>query len=123
MKSLAADIPLGPGFSGFGPLGNPGNDAPSLFNRFITSAVGVMSVIAFVWFIFLLLSGAYGLMGAGGDKEKLETARKKITSGIIGIVFIIAALFIIDLVGFLLGVPNILNPAELIKNIGVGGGK
>lgn len=118
-----ADKPLGPGFSGFGPLGNPGGDAPSIFNRFMTSTVGVMSVIAFIWFIFLLLSGAYGLMGAGGDKEKLESSRKKITSGIVGIVVIIAAIFIIDLIGFLIGVPDILNPGKLIEIIGIGGGK
>ena len=124
MKNLLADIKLAPegGFKGFGPLGLVGeDDAGAVFNKFISSTVGVMSVIAFIWFVFLLLSGAYAIMGAGGDKEKLESGRKKITSGITGIVVIVAALFIIDLIGFLIGIPDILNPGDLIQKIGPGG--
>lgn len=124
--SFLADIKLAPegGFRGFGPLGLEGEDAANagtIFNKFISSAVGIMSVIAFIWFVFLLFSGAYAIMSAGGDKERLENGRKKITSGITGIVVIVAALFIIDLIGFLIGIPDILNPGELIQKIGPGG--
>ena len=33
-------------------------------------------------------------------------------------VIVIAAIFIIDLFGFLIGIPDILNPGEFIRNLG-----
>ena len=56
-------------------------------------------------------------MTAGGDKQKLETARSKITTAMIGLVIVIAAVFIIDFVGSLFGIDNILNPGELLDKL------
>ncbi len=117
-----ADIQLAPpgGFKGFGPLGLEGKnvtDAPGIFNQFMSATIGIITVIAFIWFVFLLITGALGLMTAGGDKAQVESARKKITSGVIGLVVVIAALFLVDLFGTLLGIPDILNPALLLERI------
>lgn len=122
MTNLVAqkEIPLGNPLRGFGPFGLEGKgseEAPSIFNQFLSSTIGLMTIIAIIWFIFLLLSGAYGIMNAGSDKGALETARKRITSGLIGIIVVIAAIFIIDLIGNLIGIKNILNPAELLNQI------
>jgi len=124
MKLLAADIPLAPGggYQGKGPLGLEGSGpeaATGIFNKFISSTVGVMTVIAFIWFIFLFVSGAISIMTSGGDKASLETARKRLFTGIVGIVVVIAAIFIIDLIGNLLGIPEILNPAKLIEDVSI----
>ena len=120
--SKLADIQLAPegGFRGFGPLGLEGKDptdAPGLFTQFLSSTVGIITVIAFIWFVFLLLTGAFGLMTAGSDKAQVENARKRITSGVVGLVVVIAAIFLVDLFGTLLGIPNILNPAILLERI------
>lgn len=123
MKNYLADIDLSPagGLRGLGPLGlenDPtGGTAGETFNKTITSIIGVMSIIAFVWFVILLITGAIGVMSAGADKSKLEAARSKIFNGIIGIVVLIAAIFIVDAVGTLLGIKDILNPAQLIETI------
>ena len=76
-----------------------------------------MTIIAIIWFAFVLITGAIGMMGAGGDKQAMESARKRITSGLIGLVVVIAAIFILDLVGTLFGIPNILNLGELFGQI------
>lgn len=115
---LAADIKLAPlgGFKGFGKLGLQGElstNADLVFTKFISSAIGVMTIIAFIWFIFIFFIGAIGIISSGGDKQALESARKKITSGIIGIVVVIAAIFVIKLIGYLIGIPDILNFASL----------
>lgn len=114
---LAADIQLAPpgGFKGFGKLGLQGElstNADLVFTKFISSAIGVMTIIAFIWFIFIFFIGAIGIISSGGDKQALESARKKITSGIVGIVVVIAAIFVIKLIGYLIGV-DILNFASL----------
>ena len=105
-------IPLGQ-LKGFGPLGLEGDslatNASLTFTKFINSTIGLMTIIAIIWFIFVFFIGAIGIITAGGDKNALESARKKITTGIIGLVVVIAAIFIIKLIGFLLGIPDILN--------------
>lgn len=111
-----AQIEVGP-LSGFGPLGNPEGTGISAFSKFISSAIGLMTIIAIIWFTFVFITGAIAMIGAGGDKQAVESARKRITSGLIGLVVVIAAIFILDLIGNLIGIPNILNLGELFKQI------
>ena len=123
MINLLADIPLSPGggFKGKGPLGLEGRDAsqaPDVFNKFFSMFIGVITIVSFISFIILFISGAVALMTAGGDKQKLETARSRITTAIIGLVIVISAMFIIDLVGSLFGIDDILNPGSFIEKLG-----
>jgi hypothetical protein len=109
------------GFTGFGKYGFEGtlkaSSSGTLFNMFISSAIGIISVIAFVWFIFIIITGAISIISSGGDKNALESAKKRITSGIIGLVVLIAGLFIVSFIGQFLGIQNILNPGELVRQI------
>lgn len=118
MKNLSADFELFPGgFKGIGPLGNPTGSGIETFTKFISSTIGLLTVIAIIWFIFTLITGAIAMMTAGSDKASLESARKKITTGLIGLVVTIAAIFLIDLIGYLIGIPNILNLPELFGKL------
>lgn len=117
-RLLAQGIQIAPsgGFHGIGPLGNPqGNGLPALSN-FISVVIGIMTIIAFIWFTFILVTGAISIIGSGGDKQALENARKKITNGIIGLILVIAAVFIIDLIGNIFGI-SFLNILQLFKNV------
>jgi len=102
---------------GFGELGRPEGTGINTFSKFISSTIGLMTIVAIIWFTFILISGAIGMMGAGGDKQAMESARKRITNGLIGLVIVIAAIFILDLFGTLFGIPNILNLGELFGQI------
>ena len=125
MKNLAADIldiPIAPqgGFTGApggkGLLAAPGNGI-GLFATFISSTVGLMTIIAIVWFVFVFITGAIGIIGAGSDKNALESSRKKIMTGVIGLVVTIAAVFLINLIGYLLGFSNILDLQKMFCSI------
>ena len=102
-----------------GPLGNVSDaaSAGNLFNKIISSAIGLITVIAAIWFVFLIITGALGIMGAGGDKAKMESARQRITNGIIGFVVVIAGIFIVQLIGTLLGYDLILDPGSIILQL------
>ena len=100
-------VPIGR-FEGIGPLGNSNlgdqNVAVSTFTRIITNAIGVMTIVAFIWFLFVLFIGAISWISAGGDAKKTQNAAKQITSGIIGLVIVVSAIFIIRIIGKLLGI-------------------
>lgn len=115
-------IPLSPegGFKGWGFLGleKSGPDAaPQVFNKFISGVIGIMTIIAAIWFTFILITGAISMISSGGDKVSLENARKKIANGLIGLVVVIASIFLIRLVGKILGFDIILNPANFIQQL------
>jgi len=119
-----AEIPLfsGEGFRGKGPLGleeKVASEAPQVFNQFFSTFIGIITVVSFISFVILLITGAVAVMTAGGDKQKMETARSKITTAVIGLVIVISAIFIIDLVGSLFGVENVLNPGSFIEGLGL----
>ena len=100
MKNLLS-IDLGP-LRGFGKLGletdTAGSTAVEVFSQFISSAIGIMTIVAVIWFVFVFITGAIAWMGAGGDKNALEAAKKRITTGIIGLAVIVIAVFVIDLI-------------------------
>lgn len=122
MKNLLAQIEVfkGTPFRGFGKLGlegESGEGAIETFAKFISSTIGLLTIIAIIWFIFVLFTGAMGMMSAGGDKAALESSRKRITSGLIGFVVVVAGIFIVDLVGNLIGIGNILDIKTLFETI------
>lgn len=126
MRNFLAQVNLAPpgeGFRGIGPLGLKEGQAPlDVFTQFISSAIGLMTIIAIIWFIFVLISGAIAIISAGGDKATLESARKRITTGIIGLVVVVAGIFIIDLIGSLIGI-DVLNIEDLVNKLPLGSGE
>jgi hypothetical protein len=116
MNKLIADIQLGP-LEGVGHLGKPGTNAPGLFSSTLSKIIGVITVVGFIWFTFQVIFGAIRIITSGGDKASVESARKQITTGVIGVVVMVSGIFIVSLVGQLLGIPNILNPICIIENV------
>jgi len=117
MNQHLSQVTIGP-LRGFGKLGLVGEDiatAPTILEFVLSTAIGVMSFIAFIWFTIQLVTGAIVLIGSGGDKGRLEEARGKITYGLIGIIVVIAAVFVVDLIGTILGIDTILSPADFIQ--------
>ena len=109
-------------FEGIGPLGGENNPidtvagAAGTFAKIISNAVALMTIIAFIWFLFSLIIGAIGWLGAGGDKQKLQNSQKQITNALIGLVIVISAIFLAKIFGILLGV-NILSIKGYIMTI------
>jgi hypothetical protein len=116
-----ADLDVGE-IRGLGPLGlkdDPtGISASSRFTTFITTLIGVMTLIAIIWFIIQFLIGAVGILASSGDKGKVAEAKGKITYAVIGLIVVIAAIFFIGLVGEVLGIPSILNLPHYITCLG-----
>ncbi|EKE12626.1 MAG: hypothetical protein ACD_13C00149G0008 [uncultured bacterium] len=108
MNNFLADISIAPegGFKGLGDgiLSDVSGSGVSTFSKIISMAIGVMTVVAIIWFLFVLMTGALGIIGSGGDKQALESAKKKITTGIVGLVIVIVATFILDLTGSIFGI-------------------
>lgn len=100
MKKLTLSIP------GYGEITPPPNipsgaDAPSNILQFSVNLLSIAVVIAAV--IFVLWGGILWITSQG-DKAKVDKARHTIMYAIIGVVIMILAFIIIQIIGTLLGV-------------------
>lgn len=119
MRSLIAiqSPPLGT-FEGIGDIGlEGGGDPVNRFAGLISTFIGTLTLIAAIYFLFSIITGAIAIMSSEGEKGAYEAARKKITVGIIGIAVCIAAVFLVDLIAWLLGIEGILNFGAMIDKI------
>ena len=121
MKNLLAQQsnPIG-NLSGIGNLGLQGgaySDAVKLVAQIISATIGLLTVIGAIYFMFMLITGAIAIISSGGDKAAYENARRKLTTGAIGFVAVIAGMFIMSLIAIILGLPDILNLRAMIDLI------
>jgi hypothetical protein len=75
--------------------------------KMLPNLIGLAFIIGCIIFFFMLLMGAIQWISSGGDKGKLESARGRITSAIIGIVILLSVFAIMKLVEIFFGI-NIL---------------
>lgn len=95
---------LGNGSSYIGDPANTGNRLATV----ISTVIGVMTAVAFIWFVFILFTGAIQYLTSGGDAKAVEAATGKIRTALIGLVIVISAIFFIQLLGTIFGI-EILN--------------
>ncbi len=67
--------------------GLPGNDVRVTVARIIRTAMGLLGIVAVV----IILWGGFEWMTAGGGEEKVESAKKRIFAGVIGLAIILSA--------------------------------
>ncbi len=107
-KSVLAQVPKDlPPLRGIGPLGLEGEGAGEggkMFSRAVSIVIGLMTTVAGIWFIVQIIIAGYNLVSAGGEAQKIQDAQKKITNSLIGLAVVIAAIFLLSLVGHLLHV-------------------
>lgn len=116
----SGEICVGEITGGRGPLANGGVNSGNLFASVLSSTVGVLTIVAAIWFLFNIITGGISIIGAGGDKGRVEGARSKITNGVVGLIIVITAVMLVGFVGWILGIDNPLDIAGTINRIGVG---
>lgn len=119
-KLLAGEITF-PTLRGVGDLGDPSlfstNVTASLqFTSVMSRIIGLLTAVGALWFIFTLISGAYGWLSSGNDKQGLDNAKKKITNGVVGLFIIVFSYIFIGLIGYLFGI-DIIRLGTLIQSI------
>lgn len=87
------------------------NDNPAAgLAKLLAVSIRLFFIVAAMTMLFYLLWGGYDWVMSGGDKEKLEQARGKITNAILGLFIVIASLTIFTYVaGNLLGIIDVGN--------------
>ncbi len=103
---------------GFGPLGlEQGQVAEDVFQTFISSVIGLISIIAIIWFVIIIITSGISDMGAGSDQKATEASKKRITNGLIGILITIFGILIINFAEQIFNVTGLLNIPYMFTQI------
>lgn len=76
----------------------------TFLSNFIALAIGVGVAV----FLIMLIWGGISFITAGGDKEAVARATKRITNALVGVILLLSVYVIIKLVGYVFGI-NVLN--------------
>lgn len=72
-------------------------------NIFLATAIQLIYLLAAIFFIFMILMGAFQWITSGGEKENVAKARGRITHAIIGITLLALSFLMIAVIGQILG--------------------
>lgn len=113
----AAPINVGD-IKGIGPFGFEKTDVSKTetstqFSSILSTIVTVLTVVGGLAFVIFFTMGGLKWLTAGGDKTKVEEAKTQMTQGVIGLVAMVAGLFVVGIVGGVLGI-NFLNPFQTL---------
>lgn len=111
---LAAIIPNGGGESKgiYNPALNAlvgRGEGVDILNLFLGNIIALLLIVGvIVAFIFIII-GAIQWMTAGNDKAKMESARGKVVSAVVGLVILFAVFAIMKLIGAFFGIEQLKN--------------
>jgi cytochrome bd-type quinol oxidase subunit 2 len=94
---------------------NPGTGYATDFGKMFSSILNVVMLLAAVLVFAYLIFGGVQWITSGGDKQKAEDARNKITAAVIGLIIVAASYAVITLVVNFLGFGSF---NDVFKNVG-----
>jgi TRAP-type C4-dicarboxylate transport system permease small subunit len=95
-----------------GKLSGPGiipaspDEAVTKLESRVSQVIGILTAVAFIYFAIQVILAGYAYISSEGDKGKAETARKKLTDGILGLTILVVAVGLGSLLAKLLGLQN-----------------
>ena len=88
------------------------------FTGVISNIIGLMTIVAGIWFMFQFITAGISWISAGGNKESVAGARDRMRNALIGMVVVVAAWAIVGLMGNLLGIDILIqDPGKLIDQL------
>ena len=105
----------GPGAEIFNP-GDCISTAGASLEGVISLILGFLTTLAGLAFLLYFVFAALQWTLAGGEQAKVDSAKKQMTNGAIGLIIIVISYGIIAVVGDVLGL-EILNPAQTIQGL------
>lgn len=73
-------------------------------NNFLRTGISFLLLIGSVIFFFVLLSGGIKWLSSSGDKAKLESAQKQISSSLVGLAILLSTFVIMKVIETLFGI-------------------
>lgn len=104
---------------GPGKVPKSNTEATTMLEKLISQLIGVLTIVAVIFFVVQIIFAGYGFMSSEGDQKKMEDNRHKLTNSVMGLFIVIVAIGIGTLISKLLGLNNPLDLNTLFTNMGL----
>jgi len=112
---FAVDYNLsGPGIQPTGP-----SDATAKLETIISQVIGVLTIVAVIYFAIQVILAGYAYITSEGDEKKMESARKRLTEGVLGLIIVVIAVGLSALLANLAGISNPFDLNSLFVKMGL----
>jgi len=92
-------------------------DPSSVFGRYIGTFWGLAYVIGSLIFILYFIWGGVEWIMGGGNKDRITSAKNKISNGILGLALLAGSWALIKAIGYVLGIDVLENLNIALKNL------
>jgi len=106
-----------PGLTDKSPTTNA--QATTMFEKLASNLIGVLTIVAVIFFAVQIIFAGYSFMSSAGDEKVMETSRKKLTNGVMGLFIVIVAVGIASLIAKLLGLNDPLDIGAMFTSFGL----
>jgi hypothetical protein len=106
-------------FTGPGTPPTSGIDATLKLEKIVSQVIGLLTLVAVIYFAIQIILAGFGYISSEGDKGKAETARKRITDGILGLFIVVIAIGFGSLLAKLLGLQNPFDINAALNSMGL----
>lgn len=96
-----------------------GADATLKLEKIVSNVIGMLTIVAAIYFSIQVILAGYAYISSEGDKGKAETARKKLTDGILGLFIIVVAIGLGGLLARILGLQNPFDLNAALSSMGL----
>ncbi len=98
-------------FEGIGPFGqNQHSRNPiDVLGNVLSRIIGILTLVAVIYFIFQVIFAGYTWISAGGDSQKVKLAQDKLWQSVLGLTIVIFAVAFVSLMGYLIGGVDLLD--------------
>jgi hypothetical protein len=114
--NLLADVTIPPIT---GPGINPGANGTLALEKIVSQIIGILTIVAVIFFTIQIIIAGYGFISAEGDEKKMEIARKSLTNGVLGLIIVVVAVGLGSLLALLAGIPNVLDLNTMLTHMGL----
>lgn len=94
-------------------------EATTMLEKLASNIIGVLTIVAVLFFVIQIIFAGYSFISSGGDEKVMETSRKKLTNGVLGLFIVVVAVGIGSLIAKLLGLNNIFDINQMFINMGL----
>jgi len=115
-KTFAKEVTIAPDGGLTGPGIKPEANLGDQIAGIISTVIGILTVIAIIWFIIEFIISGFLLISSAGDQEKTAEAKKRLTQSLMGLVIVIGAMLLFTIVSYVVGI-DFLNIGEFINNL------
>lgn len=100
-----------------GPGIQPDANPTGQLEKIISAVIGILTIVGVIYFTIQIILAGFTMMSSQGDPKELESAKKRLTTNVLGLAIIIIAYGLGALIASLLGMNSIFDLTTIFKPI------